>query len=106
MDRLVNGMLAVNGGVILNDKNLQFEVMGPGYSTHQTRMVATYAPEGLVKVEMVYDGKAFYVFRFRGHMDAQHYWSRKYNINNLINSKKYGDMAKKTIQAYNIIFGG
>lgn len=106
MSGLVNGMSTVNGGTILNNKNLQFEAMGPGYSTHPTKMVATYASEGLVKVEMVYDGKAFYVFRFRRHMDNQHYWSRKYNINNLINSKKYGNMAKKTIQAYNIIFGG
>lgn len=102
---VINGMTTVNGGTLVRfPNNLTVEAMGNGYSTHPTNMVALYTPEGSRKVELVYDGKAFYIFRFKSHSDLQHYWSTMKQINELIRSRKYSNMAKMAIEAYESIF--
>lgn len=103
---MIGNLTTVNCGKIINisEIGLKVEVMGPGYSTHKTNMIAIYAPEGMVKVEIVFDGTTFYVYRFRTHTDTQHYWSRKYTADWMLSHTNYEAVAKGAIKAYNIIF--
>lgn len=98
---IINGMTTVNGGRIVSYNNSQVEVLGPSISGHKDNMIVSYAIEGSRIVSMVYDGKAFYIFRFKTHSELQHYWSTKMNVNRALESRKYSQMAKYTISAYN-----
>ena len=96
---MIGRLSTVNGGTIVDTNYYSVEVLGPGFSTHKDMMVVAYAPEGNVKVSMVYDGHAFYVYRFRNHLDTQHYWSRKYSKEYVLHNKKYRQMAEICIMA-------
>lgn len=106
MNNMIGNLTTVNCGKIVNisEIGLKVEVMGPGYTTHQTNMIAIYATEGNVKVEIVFDGTDFYIYRFRRHTDLQHYWSRKHTADWMLSHTKYAAVAKGAIKAYNIIF--
>lgn len=102
----IGSLVTVNGGTLRDWPDFTAEIMGPGYSSHPSRLVAVYAPEGNVKVELVYDGevKRFFIYRFRTHSATQHYWSRQAPVEWTLNSKKYGGMARACIKAYNDVF--
>lgn len=100
----INGLVTVNGGKIVDLPNGSIEVLGPSYTSHPVNMVASYASEGNVKVEMVYDGKYYYVYRFRDKASLQHYWSRRYEPEKILLMPKYKQMAKFTYQSYNYMF--
>ncbi len=94
----------VNRGRIENFEGYMVELMGPSISSHVSNMVAMYAPEGNVKVSIVYDGNKAIVYRFRTHSELQHYWSRIYSINKILSMDKYSNMVKILIRAYNFYF--
>lgn len=106
----ISGLVTVNGGTLVDiDKYLAtVEVMGPGYSSHKDNMIAVYAKEGNVKVEVVYhrNSKSFMIYRFRSHSDTQHYWSARRSYDWMMNSPKYGNLAKTCVGAYAQIFKG
>ena len=101
----IGSLTTVNGGTIRDWPTFSAEILGPGYSIHNKNMVVLYASEGNIKVSIVYDGKNFYIYRFRNHESLQHYWSRKCDIEWTLYSDKYNDISKKCIIAYNDVFG-
>lgn len=101
----INGDLAtVNGGKIVVWGKSHVELLGPGISGHHVNMAVSYASEGNVKISMVVTDNKAVVYRFRTHSALQHYWSRMYNISDLMKSAKYSDMLKYTVGAYNFYF--
>ena len=107
MSEYIGDLLTVNGGKVMNWKEFSAEIMGGEYSTHRTNLVAVYAKEGQLKVELVYDGveEAFYIYKFKGFKDTQHYWSTQRSKSWVLNSPKYKRMGMACIKAYKDIFG-
>ena len=106
MPGYIGNLATVNGGKIVNWGDFSAEIMGKGYSTHPDNLVAVYAREGGIKVELVYNGKdkTFTIFRFKGYDDLQHYWSTNKSKDYILNSPTYKRMGKACIKAYNDIF--
>lgn len=106
MSEYIGNLLTVNGGKVINWKEFSAEIMGNGYSTHPNNLVAVYAREGQLKVELVYDGKrdTFYIYRFKGFNDTQHYWSTQKSKDWILSNPKYKRMGMACIKAYNDIF--
>lgn len=100
---LVNGMVAVNGGKVIEFNNGEVEILNKQISGHPEYMVVSYAKEGMQKVTLVYNGRNFVAYRFRTINDLQHHWSRKMNMEQAVSSKKYSKMALYTINAYNVL---
>ena len=101
---VINGLTTVNGGQIVPFKESMVELLGPRISSHKVPMVVCYAAEGITKVSMVYDGKAFYVYRFRTHSELHHYWSRKFTSSQAYESEKYHNMAVYLVEAYKTFY--
>ena len=101
----INGMVTVNGGTIVPFENSYVEILGPGYSTHPNLMVVAYATEGKVKVSVVLFNDLCYVYRFRSYDSLQHYWSKMYCVDALINNKKYGDTVNYLLRARKSLLG-
>ena len=101
---MIGSLSTVNGGTVVNTQAYSVEAMGPGYSNHRGYMVATYAAEGHIKVEVIYDGNRFYVYRFKGYVSNHHYWSTQYSKEYMLNSKKYKKMAETCIVAMADLF--
>lgn len=97
----INGLATVNGGTLIPFENSTVEMLGPGHSTHLKRIVCAYANEGGVKVEVAYcpETGSVTVYRFKHAKDLQHYWSRSWEIKELIQNKKYANMINYLLRA-------
>lgn len=94
------GLVPVNGGIIKPFKNSKVEILNRNISGHLEYLIVSYASEGQVKVSMCYDGNAFYISRFRNAKELQHYWSTSKQLDEVMTSKKYRELAIYTIEAY------
>lgn len=101
---MIGSLRTVNCGTIKEINGYTVELLGPGYSTHPAQMVVVYAPEGSRKVEVVFDGDHFYIYRFKTHADLQHYWSTQKDMG-LMNNPKYKKICQVAIEVYRIVFG-
>lgn len=92
--------------VLPNGDTYRLELMGPGFSTHADNMVALYCPEdSRRKVEVVYNGQRFFIYRFKTHEEVQHYWSTAKEAADMLRSRKYSKVAEVLIQAFRVVFG-
>ena len=73
MSGRIGDLVTVNGGTIVDFGSFSAEIMGPGYSTHPAKLVAVYAKEGHLKVELIYDGTCdrFFIYRFNKTANAK-----------------------------------
>ena len=106
MSGKIGDLVTVNGGTVVNFQTFSAEVMGPGYSTHPNNLVAVYAKEGHLKVELIYDGACdrFFIYRFKGYAGLQHYWSTQASRGWILSNKKYKNMGEACIKAWNELF--
>lgn len=105
-----SGMTATNGGTIMQvtisaSEQYTVEALGWIYSTHKDKMVVLYVAEGGIKVEVVFDGKYFYIYRYRTLEALEHYWSTKKSAADMESSRKYKLMADAAVKCYSKIFG-
>ena len=103
---MIGDLVTVNGGTIVNQNGYSVEVMGPGYSTHRGKLVAAYAKEGHIKVELIYDADVdrFFIYRFKGYAALHHYWSTQCSREWVLSNKKYKIMGEICIRASRDIF--
>ena len=106
MSGMIGDLVTVNGGTVIDFSTFSAEVMGPGYSTHPSKLVAVYAKEGHIKVELIYDGEhdRFFIYRFKGYAGLQHYWSTNVSREWVLRNKKYKSMGEACLAAWNSIF--
>ena len=105
--KVINGLSTVNDGTVKQFTNSKYvytvEIMGEGYSSHPTNMVATYFMDEGVKTSLVLfaarTGEAkFIVYKFSKKDQPEHYYSRAYLVAQL--PKKYKENAGELIRAY------
>lgn len=87
----------------------QAEIMGPGYTTHQTRMIAVYFVRQQIKYEVVYyindsGHENITVLMYKGATALHYYYSRNYEIAKL--PEKYRKSVIMARNAYEIVFKG
>lgn len=105
-------MLAtVNGGtvreLVYNGKVYLVELMGPGFSTHPTKIVSVYKRVGIGKVELSYwkshGVPCTRIYYYRNPSDLSAYTSRGYTFSQV--PKKYSDLLEIAMSVYADVFG-
>lgn len=104
------GPTAVNCGTIRSTyveccgKVVMYEALGWKYSKHVYESVVLYAIDGNNKVDLCFDGKNFYISRYDSLESLQRYWGTSKSCEELLNSEKYGLLARAAIECYNECF--
>jgi hypothetical protein len=101
----------VNGGtvreLVYNGEAYLVELLGPGYSTHPTKIVSVYKKAGSGKVELSYwkhyGQPCIRVYFYKRTSDLSAYTSRGYNLNNI--PKRYDDLLNIAASVYADVFG-
>lgn len=96
---------AVNGGTVDSLNGFMIELLGGRYSTHPDYIAVVYIPEDQVKTTLCYCGTNFVlVEKYRTFDSLEHYWSKNYNLQEILRMKKYQEAVKTVIEAYNLAF--